>query len=54
MNALYQSLPYQESDWCSAASAHEAFSVESVNWSEGTAYCRAGGILFPPVVKSGG
>ena len=54
MNALYQSLACQELGWCGVVSAHEALSVEAVNWSAGTSCCRAGGILHPPVVESGG
>jgi hypothetical protein len=54
MNAPYQSLACQELGWCGVASAHGAFLMEAVNWSAGTACCRAGGILFPPVVESGG
>jgi len=54
MNALYQSLACQELGWCGVASAHEACSVEAMDRSAGTAYCRADGILLPPGVESGG
>ncbi len=54
MNAPYESLACQELGWCGVAPAHEACLVKAVNWSAGTAYWRAGGILFPPVVESGG